>query len=134
MSDNQPVSGDDGESRVFRHAGISYLRIPAPDPRRVAVFYQEVFGWTVDVTRPDPSFEDGTGHVVGHFISEEEVAGETGIRPYVYVDSVDQTLERVVAHGGAVVAAPYPEGDLWVTTFRDPEGNVVGAWQRGPRE
>jgi predicted enzyme related to lactoylglutathione lyase len=36
-------------------------------------------------------------------------------------------------HGGAPVMAPYPEGDLWVATFRDPAGNIVGVWQQGPR-
>jgi predicted enzyme related to lactoylglutathione lyase len=39
----------------------------------------------------------------------------------------------VAARGGEVVAAPYPEGDLCLATFRDPAGNVVGVWQRGPR-
>jgi predicted enzyme related to lactoylglutathione lyase len=118
---------------VFRHAGISYLRIPASDPRATAAFYQGVFGWKVDLDRPDPSFEDGTGHVIGHFMSDHASAGEAGVRPYVYVESVDDTLEKVSAQGGAVVTEPYPEGDLWVATFRDPAGNVLGVWQRGPR-
>ena len=125
---------DESESRVFRPAGISYLHIPASDPQQTAVFYQRVFGWTVDMDRSIPSFEDGSGHVIGHFIPDSAVAGEAGVRPYVYVESVDDTLERVSAAGGQVVEAPYPEGDLWVATFRDPAGNVVGAWQRGPRD
>ena len=120
-------------SRVFRPAGISYLQIPAKDPQKTAAFYQSVFGWTVDTTRPNPSFEDGTGHVIGHFIRDADVAGEAGVRPYVYVESVDDTLDQVSAHGGAAAEAPYPEGDLWVASFRDPAGNVVGVWQRGPR-
>jgi predicted enzyme related to lactoylglutathione lyase len=44
------------------------------------------------------------------------------------------TLAEVVARGGEVVTAPYPEGDLWVATFRDPAGNVLGVWQCGPRD
>jgi predicted enzyme related to lactoylglutathione lyase len=127
------MPADEGESRVFRIAGISYLRIPADEPQQTAAFYQSVFGWTVDTNRPDPSFEDGTGHVIGHFVAELPVAGEAGVRPYIFVERVDDTLEKVFAHGGAVVTAPYPEGDLWVATFRDPAGNVLGIWQRGPR-
>jgi predicted enzyme related to lactoylglutathione lyase len=42
-------------------------------------------------------------------------------------------LGEVVAQGGEIVDPPYPEGDLWVSTFRDPSGNVFGVWQRGPR-
>jgi predicted enzyme related to lactoylglutathione lyase len=45
------------------------------------------------------------------------VAGEDGVRPDIYVKQIDDTLEKVAAHGGAVVDAPYPEGDLWVATF-----------------
>ena len=100
----------------------------------MAAFYEGVFGWTVDANRPDPSFEDGSGHVIGHFNADHAVAGEAGVRPYIYVDRIDETLERVSAHGGAVVTAPYPEGDLWVATFRDPAGNLLGVWQRGPRD
>jgi predicted enzyme related to lactoylglutathione lyase len=123
------MSGEEGEPRVFRVGGISYLRIPAEDPHRSAAFYEAVFGWSVRGDRDEPSFEDGTGHVIGHFVTDPPVAGEAGVRPYVYVERVDDTLERVVAHGGEVVTAPYPEGDLWVATFRDPAGNVVGVWR-----
>lgn len=60
-------------------------------------------------------------------------SGDSGVLPYIFVNHVDDTLDQVIAHGGAVAMAPYPEGDLWVATFRDPAGNVVGVWQQGPR-
>ena len=124
----------ESESRVFRVGGVSYLRIPASDPRRSAAFYEAVFGWNVDKDRDNPSFEDGSGHVIGHLVSDLPVAGEAGVRPYIFVAGVDETLDKVVAREGEVVEAPYPEGDLWVATFRDPAGNVVGVWQQGPRD
>ena len=119
-------------SDVFRPAGVSYLRIPAVDPKRAARFYERVFGWSIRADRDDPAFEDGSGHVIGHFVADpdQSIAGAGGIRPYVYVDSVDATLEKVRAEGGSVVTEPYPEGNLRVATFRDPEGNVVGVWQQ----
>lgn len=106
------------------------MRLPATDPRRSAAFYEEVFGWAVDADRDDPSFADGTGHVIGHFRADVPVAGEAGVLPYVFVERVDTTLKKVVAQGGEIVTRPYPEGDLRVATFRDPAGNVVGVWQR----
>ena len=121
------------EGRVFRVGGISYLRIPATDPRRSAAFYERVFGWSVQAERDEPSFEDGTGHVIGHLTTGVPVAGEAGVRPYIFVERVDETLDKVVASGGETVRAPYPEGDLWVATFHDPAGNLVGVWQRGSR-
>jgi predicted enzyme related to lactoylglutathione lyase len=115
---------------VFRIDGISYVRIPVSDPQRAAAFYRAVFDWKVDAERADPSFEDGTGDVIGHFVTGQAVAGEDGIRPYVFVERVDEKLDAVVANGGEVVTPPYPEGDLVVAVFRDPEGNAVGVWQR----
>jgi len=118
-------------SSVFRAGGISYLRIPAADPQRSAAFYAAVFGWSVRTDREDPAFEDGTGHVIGHFVADQPVAGEGGLRPYVFVESLDRTLERIVDNGGEIATPPYPEGDLRVATFRDPAGNVVGVWEQG---
>jgi len=126
-------SGGEEEPRVLRAGGVSYLRIPAQDPPGSAAFYEAVFGWSVRRDRADPSFEDGTGHVIGHFVADQSVAGEAGVRPYIFVERVDETLDRIVAHGGEVVTPPYPEGDLWVATFRDPAGNVIGVWQAGPQ-
>ncbi len=124
---------EEHEHPVFRPGGISYLRIPAQDPHQSAAFYQAVFGWKVRSDRDDPSFEDGTGHVIGHWMTDLPVAGEAGVLPYIYVGRIDDTLERITAHGGELVTPPYPEGDLWVATFRDPAGNVLGVWQRGTR-
>jgi len=127
-------SGAEDEPRVLRVGGASYLRIPAEDRRRSAAFYAEVFGWSLHGDPDDPGFEDGTGHVIGHFMVDLPVAGNAGVRPYIFVERVDETLEKVVAHGGEVVETPYREGDLWVATVRDPPGNVVGVWQRAPRD
>ena len=120
--------------QVNRHNGISYLQIPAPDPRASGDFYRAVFGWAL---RGDPdghlSFDDGTGDVIGAFIRDLPVAGDAGLLPYVYVDDVDAALERVTANGGSVVKEPYreppdAEDGLRVATFRDVGGNVLGLW------
>ena len=118
------------EHPVYRSAGISYLRIPASDPHASADFYEAVFGWTVRRDRDDPAFEDGTGHVIGHFVTDPPVAGEAGVRPYIFVERLDDTIEEITAHGGDVVTPAYAEGDLRVATFRDPGGNVIGVWAR----
>ena len=121
------------ENKVARPAGITYLHIPAHEPGRSARFYQAVFGWNLRGDPENPGFDDGTGHVIGAWVTDIPVAGEAGPLPYVFVDDVDDALDLVVGNGGAVVTAPYPEEALWVATFRDPAGNVVGVWQMGPR-
>jgi predicted enzyme related to lactoylglutathione lyase len=76
-------SSAEGEHRVFRAGGISYLRILRRTPHASAAFYEAVFGWSVRVDRDEPAFEDGTGHVIGHFVTDLPVAGEAGVPPYV---------------------------------------------------
>jgi predicted enzyme related to lactoylglutathione lyase len=56
------------------------------------------------------------------------------VRPYVFVENLDETLEKAIANGAEIVTEPYPEGDLWVAVIRDPAGNVLGVWRQGPRK
>ncbi len=71
--------------------------------------------------------------MIGHFQPDLAVSGDTGVRPYIYVDDIDAALAQVTAHGGQITTPPYPEGNLWVALFRDPAGNVIGVWQQGQR-
>src|SRR5229473_2203948 len=122
------------ETRLARHGGLSYLHIPAVDVHQSASFYEQVFGWKIRGHDTDhPSFDDGTGHVSGAWMTDQAISREPGLLPYIYVDHIDDTIEQVEAQGGEVVKAPYPEGNLWVATFRDPAGNVLGLWQEGAR-
>lgn len=122
------------EPSVFRVGGVTYLRIPTRDVGRSASFYKAVFGWRLKGDPDNPGFSDATGHVIGHWQADLPVAGEAGVIPYIFVDRVDDTLWQINEHGGEVVKTPYPEGDLWIATFRDPDGNVLGVWQHGPRQ
>jgi len=122
------------EARLARPGGLSYLHMPAVDVHQSAAFYEQVFGWKIHRRDTDhPSFDDGTGHVSGAWVTDQAISREPGLLPYIYVERIDDTLEQVEAQGGEVVKAPYPEGNLWVATFRDPAGNVIGLWQEGSR-
>jgi predicted enzyme related to lactoylglutathione lyase len=119
---------------LFGHGRLSYVQIPARDTRVSADFYQKVFDWK---PRGDGTthlgFTDATGDMIGAWVAGLAPSTDPGVLPYIYVHGVDAVLDRITAHGGAVVTPPYPEGDLWVATFRDPAGNVIGIWQQGPR-
>jgi hypothetical protein len=119
-----------GEPSVFRPGGISYVRIPASDPDKLAAFYGAVFGWSIRKHGNSPAFTDRSGHVIGHFVSDQASTADHGIRPYIYVESVVDTIEQALAHGASVVIDPYPEGDLTIATLRDPAGNTIGIWER----
>ena len=122
------------DKRLARHGHVSYLEIPAVDADKTAAFYEAVFGWSVQ--RRDGghiSFDDRSGNLIGGWVTDRAASREPGLVPYIYVERIDEIVQRIVKQGGEVVKAPYPEGDLWVATFRDPAGNVLGIWQAGPR-
>jgi predicted enzyme related to lactoylglutathione lyase len=127
-------SGAGVDPRLARHGALSYLEIPAIDPRQSAVFCEQVLGWTIrERAADDPRFEDPTGQLIGRWVTGRAISREPGLLPYIYVDRIDDAVARAAAHGGEVVKAPYPEGNLWVATVRDPAGNPIGLWQEGPR-
>jgi len=124
----QDEADDPGvEGSVARPGGVSYLAIPAGDVARSAAFYQAVFGWKLRGDPDAPSFSDGTGHVIGHWRTDLDPAGEAGVRPYVYVEDLEAALERAAAQGAEVVE-PYAEGSLRIAVIRDPAGNAIGIW------
>ena len=128
MTEQGEMADPGVEGSVARPGGVSYLAIPARDVRRSAEFYQVVFGWELRGDPDSPSFSDGTGHVIGHWRQDLGVAGEAGVRPYVYVADLGAALERAVAQGAEVIAEPYAEGTLRIAVVRDPAGNAVGVW------
>lgn len=121
------------DTGITTNGKVSYLQIPAIDAEVSSAFYRDVFGWELRGTAEHRSFTDASGELIGAFIIDLAISREPGILPYIYVDGLDAAVERIKSHGGEIVREPYPEGDLWVATFRDPAGNVVGVWQMGGR-
>lgn len=122
---------------LARDGKIAYMQIPAIDARTSARFYADVFGWSIRPGSADHvGFEDPTGELIGAWVTGREISREPGVVPYIYLDAIDDALDRVVAHGGEIVTPPYDEGGegtLWVALFRDPAGNVIGIWKMGSR-
>jgi predicted enzyme related to lactoylglutathione lyase len=133
MTDQRTPADPGVEGTVARPGGVSYLRIPAQDIAQSAEFYRAVFGWRLRGTPEEPSFSDGTGHVIGHWRTDLPAAGEAGVLPYIYVTDLEGTLRAATEGGAELATPPYPEGNLRVATIRDPAGNVIGVWQDGPR-
>lgn len=126
-------AGDSGvDPRLARQGALSYLEIPALDIRRSAKFYQNVLGWELrgDDTA-QPKFADPAGQLIGRWITGRAISREPGLLPFIYVDQLRAVVEKVTAHGGEIVKAPYEEGTLLVALVRDPAGNVMGIWQDG---
>lgn len=131
----QPASQTDSgvDDHLTIPGKVSYLEIPAVDAPKLAAFYRDVFCWQLrDERGARPNFTDAGG-LIGAFVTRHPVAPEGGPLPYIYVSGIDRVIAEIAAHGGELAGGPYPEGDLWVATFRDPAGNLMGIWQAGAR-
>jgi len=118
------------DKTLTRHGGLSYLEIPALDPRQSAAFYANVLGWKVHGEDPDhPKFSDQTGHLIGRWVTDRTISKRPGLLPYFYVDHIDEVIKKVAPNGGQIIKPPYPEGNLLISLIRDPAGNTLGLWQ-----
>lgn len=135
MSDDSATGRTGGvDTNLARHGKISYIRIPAEDAAIAAGFYRDVFAWAINDDNPHHrSFADASGDLIGAFVTNRAVSSTPGVLPYVYVEGIDAVIGKITERGGEIVEQPYAEGGLWVATFRDPAGNVMGLWQQGPR-
>ena len=109
---------------------ICYVEIPAIDIARSIEFYQAVFGWQVR-RRGDgkAAFDDGVGEVSGTWVTGRPPSGEPGLLLYIMVDSVEKTIEALIAHGGELVQPIGADAPEITARFRDPAGNIIGLYQ-----
>jgi len=111
---------------------ICYLEIPATDVSESSAFYQKIFGWKVR-RRGDGAvaFDDSVGGVSGTWVTDRTASGSPGMLTYIMVDSVAETIDKIVAAGGAVAQPASRIGTMTIARFRDPAGNVLGLYQEG---
>jgi uncharacterized protein len=109
---------------------ICYVEIPSIDVTRSATFYEAVFGWGIR-KRGDGStaFDDGVGEVSGTWVTGRPPSGQPGLLIYIMVDSVEATIDAVVANGGVIVQPIGGDAPEITARFRDPGGNVIGLYQ-----
>jgi predicted enzyme related to lactoylglutathione lyase len=122
------------DAKLARHGKISYTQLPALDVGTSGDFYAAVFGWDVSPASSPAhrSFTDASGEMAGAFVTTIAPADD-GVLPYIYVRGIDAVVRTIEAAGGEIVRPVYAEGDLWVATFHDPAGNLIGVWQAGSR-
>ena len=113
---------------------ICYVEIPATDVARSADFYSKVFGWTIRTRGAGATaFDDAVGQVSGAFVTGRPPAAQPGFMIYIWVDSVPETVEAVVANGCEIVQPIGADAPEITARFCDPGGNVVGLYQEPPQ-
>jgi len=116
-------------ARSLVHGQVCYLQMPAVDSARAAEFYQAVFGWQTE--HPYQDFE--SPGLIGQWVRERPPVPDAGPMIWIHVADLDQTLARVVEHGGEIIDPPSPDGPTrTLATIVDPEGNSVGLAGHAP--
>lgn len=112
---------------------VSYFEIPVLDLDRATVFYEAVFGWTLERERIDgnemalfPLSEGASGASGALAKGDSYKPGKSGARVYFSVSDIHAVLARVTAAGGSIL---YPKTDIGpngaVAEFEDSEGNCI---------
>jgi len=120
---------------------IMHFEIPADDVDRAKTFYKKVFGWKFESYPTSPgedeyfmiAAKDGENGINGGLM-KRKMPGQP-FANYVTVDSIDHSLS-VAQSNGARTALPKQEiggGMGWIAAFLDPENNLIGLHQVGPK-
>jgi len=118
-----------------------WIEIPAADVIRAKKFYADVFNWTFKpgteaypehkiamFSVPDPKLSGLGGGIVKSNDADRK-PGQGGSVIYLWVNSIEESLEKIKGNGGSVVLEKSPEGDHgWLAKFGDTEGNVHGIY------
>lgn len=118
---------------------IGQISIIVQDVDRATAFYRDVLGLELLFTVPGMSFFDcaGVRLMLGR-ASSPELDHPSSIL-YFRVLDIQAGHKRLVEKGVEIVApprliAPMPTHDLWMTGFRDPEGNIHQLMSEVPRK
>ncbi|MCA9680519.1 MAG: hypothetical protein H6709_17420 [Kofleriaceae bacterium] len=107
---------------------IVFLEIVTPDRRAATTYYKKLVGWSFKGVSFAEAYAIAKGCGLARGIGLYTSAGGHGTTNYVQVASLAETVARVDAAGGKVLAPPaaFPGGGRYVL-FQDPDGNRIGA-------
>lgn len=116
---------------TYRTGKICYIEIPAGDIAQSADFYRRAFGWQIRQRgNGTTAFDDTVNSVSGTWVLGRRPHTESGLMVYVMVANAAKAIEGVIAAGGEIVQPIDPDSREVHFTFRDPAGNVMGAYQQ----
>ena len=120
------------EVESYENGRPSWVDLGAPDPKKAARFYSQLFGWDVQEGPPESG-----GYAIAHLrgkavagLGPQQNPGPPVWTTYIDVDSADDTVAKVKANGGMVFMEPFDVMDVGrMAIVADPMGAVLGLWQ-----
>ncbi|HEX6390731.1 MAG TPA: VOC family protein [Solirubrobacteraceae bacterium] len=114
-----------------------WIDMTPPDPAAARDFYGALFGWELENVMPAGEPEYFIARLGGRDVGAIGAA-PAGASPvaawntYIWVESADETAQKVRAAGGEVLAGPFDAGDAGrMAVFADREGAAFSVWEAG---
>ena len=124
---------------------VQHFDFPVSDEEKAKHFFEHIFGWKItDIPMGDMTYhmfstgsvdDNGRGNepnVIGGGFYKRSGPEDKGV-VYATVDSIDETIKAVEAHGGKQTM-PKTEipGMGYNAKVTDPDGNEFGLWEEKP--
>lgn len=118
-----------------------HFEIHAADPERMATFYRDLFGWTIEKWGGPMDYwsivtgEEGSPGINGGMLRRMGDAPTEGAAVNAFVCTIgvadcDATVAKAVALGGTVALAKAQiPGVGWLAYVKDFDGNIMGVLQ-----
>lgn len=115
---------------------VVYFEIPVTDIDRAVRFYTAVFHFTFAKEIIDnyemalfPFIEEHSG--ISGALAKGDIYKPTkdGVVLYFKTEHIEETLQRVIAHGGRILYPKKDNGLGFVAEFEDSEGNRIALYQ-----
>jgi methylmalonyl-CoA/ethylmalonyl-CoA epimerase len=119
-------------------ANIGQISIVVKDVERATAFYRDVLGLRLLFTVPGMAFFDCSGvRLMLGTASSPEYDHPSSIL-YFRVSDIQAGYQRLVEKKVEIISAPrliapMPDHDLWMTAFKDSEGNIHQLMSEVPR-
>ena len=120
---------------------VVHFEIPVDDLERAQKFYKSVFGWKMESlpgmeyimvgTSPvdDKGMPKESGAINGGMMKRQKPVTSPVIT--IGVEDIESAIKNVKKMGGEIVRAKIQMGEYgYAAYFKDPEGNIIGLWQK----
>jgi uncharacterized protein len=112
---------------------VVQFQVSAHDPNRAASFYQKALGWNIQPYQGAMEYwfihtgDDKMPSINGGIMRHGEMPNVINT---IGVASVDETLEKIVAHGGQIARPKFAvPGMGYLAYILDTEGNLFGVME-----
>ncbi len=111
-------------------ARIGQINVPVHDLQRAIAFYRDSLGLKLLFEVPNMAFFDCSGIRLLLNVPEDAAFDHPSSIIYFLIHDISDTTELLRSRGVEISAEPaliakMPDHDLWMTFFKDPDGNTL---------